>query len=189
MHVLRPSAAALLALVLGGCAAFQSGDENLYYVYVPVGSTFEVTREIVVPAGQTRAFVPAGRAPPGTGRGGAICNFEVRTLSDGTRAIRPGAFHVTRVQTQPYVEVALREPLEVAALSLAGLELGDSDGALVAPTVHMYLFSAQQPDVMRLSCRGPFDLPSRARTPSIKQIRQALGDWVRLDLAPQGSGP
>ncbi len=188
MHLNRRWTAAALALSLGGCASLESRDENLSYVRVPVGSTVEVTREVVVPPGQTRVFLRSDHPSPGAGGDGVVCDLEVRTLSDGSRPIHPGVFRVTRVQTQPFVEVASREPTRVAAFELAGGDLAASDGPLIAPTVHMYLFSPQQPDVMRLSCRGHFDVPAWAKTPSIAQIRRALGDSVRLELAWEEAG-
>jgi len=47
---------------------------------------------------------------------------------------------------------------------------------------HLWLASAEQPDVRRLTCVGVDSVPFTARPPSIDQIRDALGTVATLHL-------
>ncbi|MGD8310885.1 MAG: hypothetical protein PVG98_15720 [Chromatiales bacterium] len=169
--------------LVAGCA-LQTRDLSSRTFMVPEGSRVEVLRAITVPPGRTRVFLQAGRPGGGTGQYYPSCNFEVRDLKeDEAQTIEPGVFRVTRVHRAPFVEVVQRAPLRLASLGLA-MGDGDSDGSdtMVTRTVHMELASEAQPNVSRLTCRGGFADPFDADYPSIEEIRQALGDWARIEL-------
>jgi hypothetical protein len=183
MNRLGVTATLALSLAAGGCA-LQTRDTASYNFMVPEGSRVEVLRTITVPPGRTRVFLQAGG---GAGQYYPSCNFEVRELKeDEAQTIEPGVFRVARVHRAPHVEVVQRAPVHLASLTLVGMDGSDGGDAMVAPTVHMELESAAQPDVTRLTCRGGFDHPSDAQYPSIDEIRQALGDWARIEL-PSGA--
>ncbi|MET0028140.1 MAG: hypothetical protein ABW101_10930 [Candidatus Thiodiazotropha sp.] len=112
------------------------------------------------------------------------CNFEVRTLKPETQTIQPDEFIIKRVQAL-MVEVVKREPSGRGGLMRVGMD--DSGSSSVTRGYHLWLESEQQPDVMRLSCRGAFDYMWDATPPSIQEIRQALGSRARLVIGnPEG---
>jgi hypothetical protein len=46
----------------------------------------------------------------------------------------------------------------------------------------MYLQSATQPNVYRLTCRGWLAIPAEAERPTIADMREALGDYASIKL-------
>jgi hypothetical protein len=62
------------------------------------------------------------------------------------------------------------------------LARGSVDGGTspIIHAVHLWLESAKQPQVRRLSCRGAVDDPPKAKPPTGEEIRQALGDVAAL---------
>ena len=87
------------------------------------------------------------------------CNLEVRTLAEQSRRIEPGSFQMIGSRRQ--VETVVRAPARPATPFLrVGLDGGDSPPD-VMHVIHFPLQSDQQPDVMRLTCRGALAEPSK----------------------------
>ena len=182
MKGLNTAAALALSAAVAACA-MQTRDETSPNYQVPVGTRIELLKPVTVPPGRTRVFFQGGREGGGAGQYSPSCNLEVREIREEPQTIRPGTFRVTRVHRAPFVEVVQRRPLRLASLRLAfGTGDGDGGDAMIAPTVHMELESAAQPQVLRLTCRGGFDDPSYAEYPTVAEIRVALGDWARLEI-------
>ncbi len=108
------------------------------------------------------------------------CNFEVRSVSDGTLRIEPDTFLVTEVDEDEEEVVGLPQPQRYAGLELNGGRGGGINQ--IVYYVRHWLYAERQPEVMHLTCHGGFDLPFYARTPGIGEIRQALGQLVTLNL-------
>lgn len=170
------------ALLLAACQQAPLRDEASHRSRVGVGSTFVLHESLIVPAGHARVFFQDGKvvAKAQLDRYRPHCNIEVRTVSDGSSRIEPDTFLVTGVEE--YEEEIVARPQH---LRYAGLSMSDGDGAMIskiARFVRHWLYSERQPGVMRLTCHGGFDYPLDALTPSITEIRQALGERVTLNL-------
>jgi hypothetical protein len=170
-------------LLLAACQQAPVRDEASPRSRVNVGSTFVLHEGLTVPSGHARVFLQGGSvvAKNKLNRYYPHCNFEVRTVSDGTLRIEPDTFLVTEVVEDQEQVVTRPQPLRVARLSVGD----DNDGGvtLITRFIRHRLSSERQPGVMRLTCHGGFDVPFYAQTPGIAEIRQALGEVVTLNLA------
>ena len=175
----------LTGLLLTACS--QSGlvkQDTASTLYLPpVGSTIELKKPLSVPGGRTRIFIQGGKVSSlgGVDQYRPNCNFEVRTLADQPREIKPEDFPVVRVQRVTEEVVQLELPRRVAGLGLAGMD-SDSSLPMVVRGVHLWIGSDTQPDVMRMTCRGAFADAWAAEMPSIDQMNRALGDYASLQL-------
>lgn len=169
--------------VLAACQQAPVRDEASYLSRVGVGSTFVVNESLMVPVGRARVFLQGGRVVTKVGldRYRPHCNFEVRSLSDGSLRIEPDTFLVTRVIVDEEEVVSRPQSLHYAALGLGG-DMGGGGINMITHLVRHRLHSERQPEVMYLTCHGGFDYPFHARTPGIAEIRQVLGEMVTLNL-------
>ena len=104
--------------------------------------------------------------------------FELYTISDKARVVKPDTFVISRIVDQSE-DVTTGWPT-YAALGM-GVVIGDGPVHLTFATT-MYLESRIQPDVYRMTCKR-WDWPSIGEYLSINEMRQALGDYFTLTLA------
>lgn len=171
----------LLALGVAGCTSLGPFELSSPYWLPPVGSEVALKQALEVPPQSARVFLQQGRvvAKSGVNQFLPNCNFEVsQVFEDSSQTIQPDTFRVRRVGRQSE-EVVQRAPAQYAALYLArgGMDGGTSP---IIHAVHLWLESAKQPQVRRLSCRGAVDDPPKAKPPTGEEIFQALGDIVVL---------
>lgn len=186
----------LATLLLAACQGTLPRDESSPWYHPPAGTTVTVHRAIDIPPGRARAFLQNGRIVAYTARNLYYpnCEFEVLTVDETVRRILPGEFRVQRVRIRQD-QVAGGGPVRLAdAGRHLGIGLGigpwggmglaaDDDGpGYIMYVVEMRLRSPEQPDVFRLVCRGGEDDPADAIPPSIRDMRQALGDYATLSL-------
>jgi len=166
------------AVVLAGCAT-PVMNENAAGYRLPVGTTLVLQQDLAVPAGHARVFLQQGRVVEKHRLDiyRPHCNFEQRTVSDGTARIAADRFTVTAVSMGEDF-VVQRRPLVYAALRLVG---DDDSPSMVNRYFHHALESVRQPDVMRLTCHGGFDLPGVAQLPTLADMRAALGETVVIE--------
>lgn len=169
----------LVAAVLAGCATPML-DATLPGYRLPVGTAVVLQRELAVPTGHARVFLQQGRVVEKHRLDiyRPHCNFEQRAVSDGTAVIVADRFTVTAVSVGEDF-VVQRRAYVYAALRLAGDD--DSPGQ-VNRYLHHRLASDRQPEVMRLTCHGGFDLPGLAQLPSLVDMRAALGEVAVIEL-------
>jgi hypothetical protein len=179
---------ALIVVVLAGLlssACSQSGwvkpDPASHLYLPPVGTLVELQRPLTVPPGHTRVFLQGGKANRGFDQYAPNCDFEIRTLSDQPQVISPETFLVVKVQRLTEEVVQLDRPVQLASRGYAGLD-GGGGQPMIVQGVHLWFGSDLQPDVMRLTCRGAFDEPWDVESPSINEMRTALGDYARIVL-------
>lgn len=172
-----------MMLVLTACQQTPVRDEASSLSRVGVGSTFVLNESLIVPVGHARVFLQGGEvvAKIQLDRYRPHCNFEVRSVSDGTLRIEPDTFLVTEVEEDEVEIVSRPSPQRYAALG-ADSDTGAGGVSMISLFVTHWLYSERQPQVMRLTCHGGFDMPFYARTPSIEEIRRALGKTVTLNL-------
>lgn len=172
-----------VVLLLAACQQAPVRDETSHLSRVGLGSTFVLHERLIVPTGYARVFLQGGKVVAKTqlNRYRPHCNFEIRSVSDGTLGIDPDTFLVTGVEEYEEEIVSRPQPLRVAALAGGDNDVGDSI-SMIARFVRHWLYAERQPEVMRLTCHGGFDFPLDARTPSVAEIRHALGRHVTLNL-------
>jgi len=169
----------LAAVLLIACDNSQAlRDENSQFFSVPLGSTFTLNREITIQPDQTSVYLQNGKIE----LVGNVdfyrphCKFELFTISEQARIVKPDTFVVTRI-------VDRREDVSTQWPLYAGLGLARGDGPIhLTFSTTMYLESRIQPDVFRMNCKQ-WDWPSIGDFLSINQMRQALGDYFTLKLA------
>lgn len=169
-------------LLVGCSQSLLKPDAGSVWYLPPVGTMIELHKPLTVPGGQTRVFLQRGEvaAKQAFDRYVPSCNFELRKLSQDSREIAPETFFVVRVQRETAEVVRqVENPIKMAGLGLVGR---DNGLPMVVHSVHLWVGSVLQPDVMRLTCRGAFDDPSEAEPPSIQQMGQALGSYASLRL-------
>lgn len=173
---------AWVALILSGCALFEVKPDTASPFYaVPQGAVVEIHQPITIPAGNTRVWLQRGRVGVGQDWWYPACNLEVNTLDrERDQTIAPGRFEVVRVQPTQYTQ--LQTP--PAAVMPVGFRADYNGGGVTWMWLGQYLWlsSAEQPDVRRLTCLGVYSVPFTARPPSIDQIREALGTVATLHL-------
>lgn len=169
----------LASALLTACGSSQAvRDENSQFYSVPLGSTFTLNREITIQPDQTSVYLQNGKIEPVSNVDfyRPNCKFELYTISEQARIVKPDTFVVTRIVDQ-------REDVSTKWPVYAGLGMAYGDGPIhLTFSTTMYLESRIQPDVFRMNCKQ-WDWPATGEFLSINQMRQALGDYFTLTLA------
>ena len=169
-------------LMLSGCNTQVRDSWGGPWVQIPTGSLLILNRSISVPQDRARVFFRGGRVLASGANVGPSCGIEIRTISrDGPYTIQPGTFTIFRVQRY-WTEVAQRPTADVVRFQLASATDGGGN-PLIQEGYHLWLSGAADPNVMRLTCLGRLDDMSRARAPTLVELRVALGDVADLELA------
>lgn len=169
-------------LLLSACQQLAERDERSPRSRLAVGDSLVLTEALQVPAGHTRVFLQHGKVVGKVRlrRYEPHCNFEVRSVSDGLFTIEPDHFVITGRLDDEVEIVRWEKPRHFAA----NVILADVDSMPQLNRMVRYsLLSERQPEVMYMSCYGGFDDAWAVRYPSIQQMREALGDWVKLKRA------
>ena len=179
MNIFKLSIGLLAVALLTACGSSQAlRDENSQFFSVPPGSTFTLNREITIQPDQTSVYLQNGKIElvSNVDFYRPHCKFELFTISEQSRLVKPDTFVVTRIVDQRE-DVSTKWPL------YAGLGMARGDGPVhLTFSTTMYLESSIQPDVFRMNCKQ-WDWPSIGEFLSINQMRQALGDYFTLKLA------
>jgi hypothetical protein len=173
-------AVALLSLaLLSACDNSQVvRDENSQFFSVPLGSTFTLSREITIQPDNTSVYLQNGKIElvSNVDFYKPHCKFELYTISEQARVVKPDTFVVTRIVDQ-------REDVSIKWPHYAGLGMARGDGPIhLTFSTTMYLESKIQPDVFRMNCKR-WDWPAIGEYLSINEMRQSLGDYFTLRLA------
>jgi hypothetical protein len=98
------------------------------------------------------------------------------------QTVAPGRLDVARVQRrEEYAQLQTR-PVAAKPVAVRADFSGGSSVTWMWQGCHLWLLSAEQPDVGRLTCVGVYSVTFTARPPSIDQIRVALGTVATLHL-------
>jgi len=173
----------LAVLTLSGCALVEvEPDPASPFYAVPEGSVLEIHHPIAIPAGRTRTWLQRGGVVAGQDWWHPACNLEITTLDHEQRqTVEPGRFDVIRVQA---MEDFAGRGVPAGGLMRAAFRADYDTGGTtwMWRGHHLWLSSAEQPDVRRLTCVGAYARPHEVRPPSIEQIRDALGPVASLHL-------
>lgn len=191
MRMVRVLLIVLCGAFAGGCqrvvsSLAQGGYENVQdspFYRVPDGSTLVLTQNLIIPPNQVKLFVQDGQIVAAPNRYRPFCRFEVLPLLPTPQTVSADTFLVQRTARVEDLVAATDNRQRYAARSL--IRPFDSDG-LPTPVVYatrLYLRSASQPEVYRLSCGHLQEPLLGARHLSVNQMRQAMGEIFTLQLA------
>jgi hypothetical protein len=107
------------------------------------------------------------------------CDIEVRKLSQEIQVIKKGVFSIEREQ---FGREAVAESDGVKLAFNGGLWRGG--GYSVFRYRRLWLQSEEQPQVMRMTCRGTWEEIVRATPPTLPEIRIALGEIFSIKPDP-----
>ncbi len=164
---------ALVVTALAGCAASPDSPLASPYFELEPGSVLELHRDLEIPPGMARVFLQRGKVIPKgeVNQYEPSCDFEVRDLSQELQVIRKGVFSIEREQ---FGREAVAESGGLKLAFSGGLWMGG--GFSVFRYRRFWLQSDDQPEVMRMTCRGTWEEIVRASPPTLPEIRIALGE-------------
>ena len=172
----------LLTLMISGCTTGKPYPVTSEYYEIPKGTKVHLLQKLTIPADVATTYLQHGKEiPKKLLRDKAPhCQLEVRTITATPQTIQPDVFTVIRTRKMEE-EVALSYMVASASL-LHGMNEADGGPVWLAYRTELYLESGNQPDVLRLIC-GHLEIPNDAKHLTVAQMREALGDIIRLDLA------
>jgi len=175
---------AFVALALSGCALFEVEPDTASPFYaLPEGSVLEIRQPIPIRAGSTHVWLQRGGVGVGQDWWYPACNLQINTLDrERVQTVAPGRFDVVRVQRMDDYAQLQTPPIAAEPVAVRADFSGGSSVTWMWQGYHLWLSSAEQPDVRRLTCVGVYSVPFTARPPSIDQIQEALGTVATLHL-------
>ena len=142
------------------------------------GASLVLNNDLNIAAGKARIFLQNGETSGGFDRYQPHCGFEIDSVRHQGAVINAGTFTITKVQLSIQRVVSV-EPVRVASLWLAnGVAGGGSQSYYKG--FHLWLASADQPQVRRVSCYGVYAQPYELYPPTVEEIRQALGSIAEI---------
>jgi hypothetical protein len=180
-----PRVLSAILLLLCACQpAFINGvpNEDSPYFEVPPDSRLVLQRVITLPPHSDRAYFQNGSALPwhDVNIYGSWCVLQLERKYPQASRVEPDAFTVTRVWNERRYYLGRAAAARPVALDL---DRGDGQTYEVSATI-MHLHAARPSPVSRLVC-ADWGLPQGGRFLTVSKIRRTLGEWFRLELAPQ----
>jgi hypothetical protein len=165
-----------VTLILASCASPQRSPDSPYYV-LPENSRLVLLRAIDIPPPGVSVWLQHGAVlGQNRDRYAPACKLEMRTRKDEARRVEPDTFLIKRVARE-HQSVALDSPLRRVSRESDG----DSPMAYEMRTV-LYLESANQPDVYRLTC-AHWDRPWFPQHLTLNQMTETLRGLFRIEPA------
>ena len=170
----------LAVTALAGCAASPDSPRASPYFALEPGSVLELHRDLEIPPGMARVFLQLGKVVPKgeMNQYQPSCDIEVRDLSQEVQVIRKGIYSIEREQ---FGREAVADSDGLKLAFSGGFLMGD--GYSVFRYRRFWLQSEDQPEVMRMTCRGTWEEIVRASPPTLPEIRIALGEIFSIKSA------
>lgn len=156
---------------------------NSSYFSVDSSATIEIIETLTVSPNSARVFLQNGEI-----RYGGInlyevnCEVEINTVSESRQIIEPGVFRVIRI-SQEESPIVMAKPLMVASLNYAW---SNSDSPVDIKLFYRFHLMAQdsssKSDVRAVICRGEQSEPYQAELPTLEEMKQAAGKYLRFNL-------
>lgn len=175
-----------LALLLGGCASFESpGPASPYYAYSP-GWAVHLNRPLTIPRDAATVRLQYGKIVPRNSvqEYDPYCVVELDTVRAEPQVLKPGRFEVRRV-TRRVETLAATAPYFIKA----GYVLDDSGPSFLYYKTEFHLRDPAQPDLRSMTCAWDQMAPANRalmRHLTLDEIRSALGNWISL-TPPRGN--
>ena len=176
----------ILFVLLAACQTPpEQGEQAPAYLAITPGSELILNQPLSIMPNSVSVYLQYGKLMGyrELDRYYANCKFELYSMSESMREVKPDRFLVARVTTEE--EIVSREMPRLAGKGIGiGIHFGNGDGGPTAViyTVVIYLQSAEQPDVFRLSCQH-WDDPAWGDQLTLEDVRKALGNVFTLKIA------
>lgn len=169
----------LMLFVLSSCQTSAVLDEDSPLRPPPPGSRLILNQAISIPAHSAHVVLQGGRvvSDKNINHYHPNCRLEVQKLSDSPQTLQPDEFVVRRARQETRTAWHGDQPRFARRVS------SDSNGG---PSFFMYqtifeLQSVRQPQVRWMTCEQWGD-PAIGQHLTLREIRKALGDVMRLEL-------
>jgi hypothetical protein len=182
-----------LVVLLASCQpAFINGkpDEYSPYFNVPVDSKIILRKAVTVPARDDSVYFQRGRVLrwQDVNVYGAYCSLKLADKRDASQTVNPDEFPVRRITQERRFRLgsSVSSGIQVASadmLRLAAIDNEDSGFTYEVLATVMFLRSERQSNVSEVAC-ADWSTPQGITPISVNKIRQVLGDWFELQLAP-----
>lgn len=170
-----------LCLLLSACQTTGPLDEKSPYYILPSGSRLLLKQELTIPAHSAGVLLQGGRVVSGkeVNQYHPHCRLEVNDVRETTQFVAADEFLVRRAHQEDQM-------VATPALMKAGLRKAGA-----TPSFHIFrtilkLESPRQPQVRWLTCQQ-WSEPGIGRHVTIREIRQALGEIISLQLPPSAA--
>ena len=167
-------------MVLSACSVNDSKDESSVFFVVPTGSTIVLNREVTISGDQVAVYAQDGRLMSyhEVNKYNPNCKFEIYTMSEQPRTVKPDTFEIIKVVDD--IESSSLQKSTRLAVQGDTLVLGWLDRSYMFNyATMMYLRSAKQKDVYRMTCQHWEDLRDD-RYLTVAQMREAMGEIFTL---------
>lgn len=176
----------ILFLLLTACQIPpERGEQAPAYLAITPGSELFLNQPLSIMPNSVSAYLQYGElmAFREVDRYYANCKFELYSISESKREVKPDRFLITRVTSAEEI-VSWQMPRLASGDVGIGFVFGKDGGGPTAViyTVIIYLKSMGQPDVFRLSCQH-WDDPAMGVQLTVAEVRQALGHVMTLKIA------
>lgn len=170
-----------VALLTAACSYLAETDPSSPFYIPTTGTRVIVNKPIEVPPGRTLVFLQLGKIIPrkNLNEYEVNCNFEIRTMGDKPRYIKPGTYTVIKIQraTESIVDNSM---ILLASATLRTTLFDRGDVSMMFEVIRMKLDSGNKSDLYELACRGAIDDPIDMALPTLAEIRQALGEYASI---------
>jgi hypothetical protein len=168
--------AAVAGLLLAGCQTMPNlqAKSDLTRDLRDNQVSFALKQDVTIPAARARLYLQGGRVVGGRNSFRPHCILEVDSVDHAGFPVAAETFDVVRIQRST-VRIALQAGRQRASSVMAvGSYRNGSDR--FHDGYHFWLQSDRQPSVMRLTCYGVYERPSRLWPPTLEEIGVALGE-------------
>lgn len=136
--------------------------------------SFVLNQDVTIPSGRARLFLQDGGIVGGRSLYRPHCILEIDSVDHTGYTVSAQTFVVARIQRST-VQIASQSGFQLASrITAFGVFRGNTDR--FHDGYHFWLQSDTQPSVMRLTCYGVYQRPSRLRPPTLEEIGSALGE-------------
>jgi hypothetical protein len=177
---------AVLLGVLPVSCSYESGrdeDESSHFFSVKQDSRLVQNQPLIIPPNQVAVYVQHGEvmSQPDVDFYSPNCKFELYSISEQQRRVEQDTYKVHRVLDERN-EVSSGHRTYAALGGAAGFSMGGDVPEVCNYATVMYLESAIQPDVFRITCQYWEDV-FVDKYLSIEQMREAMGGVFTLELS------
>ena len=167
---------------LSACSIYDIKDEDSVYYAVPAGSLLVLNQDVTIAGDQVAVYAQNGELmiDAEVNKYNPNCKFEVYKISEQPRTVQADTFEIIKVVDE-IESSSLQKSTDLAVLDKA-LAYGMLDRSYMFNyATLMYLNSAKQKDVYRMTCQHWEDVKDD-RHLTIRQMRGAMGDIFTLKI-------
>lgn len=166
--------------MLFACSVNDTRDESSVFFAVPVGSVLKLNTDVTISGDQVATYVQNGKlmSYDAVDKYYPNCKFEIYTMSEQSRKVEQDTFEIIKVVDE-VESSSIQKNTQLAVLGNT-YAFGMLDRSYVFNYATMlYLKSAKQKDVYRMTCQHWEDLRDD-RYLTITQMREAMGEVFTL---------